>query len=220
MGTAGPGTTSEYSRAEERIHCATHLVGIAFMLVAIPWLAVKAASVGDSWRLVSGVVFGASALLLFTSSVVYHSATDAVVKARLRKLDHSAIYVLIAGTYTPLAVGALRGGWGWTLFGLVWGLALAGVLAKTVFGFRSQLASTLLYVGMGWTGIVAIRPLMTALTGHEQAWILAGGLAYMAGVPFYVWKSRRYTHAIWHLFVLAGVACHFVAVLSVMAQHT
>jgi hemolysin III len=216
MGT-GTRIAREYSRAEERIHCATHALGIIFMLVAIPWLAVQAASAGDTRRLVSGMVFGASALLLFTSSVVYHAATDPAIKARLRKLDHSAIYVLIAGTYTPFAVGAMRGGWGWTLFGLVWGLALAGVLAKTVFGFRSQLASVLLYVAMGWTGIVALRPLLTALTGPEQAWLLAGGLAYMAGVPFYVWKSRPYTHAIWHLFVLAGVACHFVAVLSVMA---
>jgi hemolysin III len=208
---------SVYSRTEEIVHCATHAVGIVLMLAGIPWLAVKAASDGDPWRLLSGIVFGASALLLFSSSVVYHAASDPAAKAKLRKLDHSAIYVLIAGSYTPIALGALRGSWGWTLLGLVWALALAGVLAKTVFGFRSQLASTLLYLAMGWIGVIAAQPLMTALTGHEKAWLVAGGLAYTLGVPFYIWKSRRYTHAVWHLFVLAGVACHFVVVLSVMS---
>jgi hemolysin III len=202
-----------YTRSEELIHIATHALGIVAILVAIPWLAVAGE---DPRRVLSGVIFGVSALLLFTSSVAYHGTSTPVARARLRKLDHSAIYVLIAGTYTPFALGAMRGGWGWTLLGLVWSLALIGVLAKTVFNFRSHVASTLLYVAMGWIGVVAIRPLMTALTGNEQAWIVAGGLAYMGGVPFYMWKSRRYTHAVWHLFVLAGVACHFVAVLSVM----
>jgi hemolysin III len=124
---------------------------------------------------------------------------------------------MIAGTYTPFALGVLGGAWGWTLFGLVWGLALVGILAKTTLGFRFHVSSVLLYLGMGWLGVIAARPLMQALTTQELAWIVAGGLAYTAGVPFYLWKKRRYTHAIWHLFVLAGVACHFVAVLSVMA---
>ena len=107
--------------------------------------------------------------------------------------------------------------WRWTLFGLVWGLALAGIVAKLTLRFRFPLASTLLYVAMGWIGVVAARPLMQGLSPAELAWIVAGGLTYTAGVPFYLWKGRRYTHAVWHLFVLAGVACHFVAVLSVMA---
>jgi hemolysin III len=207
-----------YTRQEELAHCATHALGLVAALIAIPWLAWTARAGGDPLRLLSGIIFGVSSLLLFSSSVTYHAASSPAAKARLRKLDHSAIYVLIAGTYTPFAMGVLRGGWGWSLLGLVWGLALAGILAKTVLEIRSHFASALLYLAMGWIGIVAAKPMMTALSGHEKAWILAGGLAYTIGVPFYLWKSRRYTHAVWHLFVLAGVACHFVAVLSAMQR--
>ena len=208
----------DYSRAEEVAHVATHGLGITASLAAIAWLAVAATTAGAGpWRLTGGLVFGVSALILFTTSVAYHSATSPRLKPRLRLLDHSAIYLLIAGTYTPFALGVLGGGWGWTLFGLVWGLALLGILAKTTLGFRFHVSSVLLYLGMGWLGVIAARPLMQSLTTHELTWIVAGGLAYTAGVPFYMWKGRRFAHAIWHLFVLAGAACHFVAVLSVMA---
>jgi len=207
----------DYSRAEELAHVATHGVGIAASLVGIAWLAMAAAAAGAGpWRTTGGLVFGVTALTLFTTSVAYHAADSPRLKPRLRLLDHSAFYLLIAGTYTPFALGVLGGAWGWTLFGLVWGLALVGILAKTTLGFRFPVSSVLLYLGMGWLGVIAARPLMHALTMHELTWIVAGGLAYTAGVPFYLWKGRRYTHAIWHLFVLAGVACHFVAVLSVM----
>ena len=207
----------DYSRAEELAHVATHGIGLAASLVGIAWLVAAAAAAGAGpWRLTGGVVFGVSALTLFLTSVAYHAATSPRLKPRLRLLDHSAIYLLIAGTYTPFALGVLGGAWGWTLFGLVWGLALAGILAKTTLGFRFPVSSVLLYLGMGWLGVIAARPLMQTLTTHELTWIVAGGLAYTAGVPFYMWKGRRFTHAIWHLFVLAGVACHFVAVLSVM----
>jgi hemolysin III len=209
---------NDYSRGEELAHCATHGLGVVASLAGIPWLLAAAVANGASpWRASGGVIFGASALLLFTTSVLYHATTSPRLRPRLRLLDHSAIYVLIAGTYTPFALGVLGGAWGWTLFGLVWGLALAGIIAKTTLGFRFPLASTLLYLAMGWIGVVAARPLMQSLSPSELAWIVAGGLAYTAGVPFYLWKGRRYTHAVWHLFVLAGVACHFVAVLSVMA---
>lgn len=208
----------DYSRVEEFAHVATHGLGIAASLVGIAWLVIAAAAAGAGpWRVTGGVVFGVSALILFTTSVAYHAASSPRLKPKLRLLDHSAIYLLIAGTYTPFALGVLGGAWGWTLFGLVWGLALVGILAKTTLGFRFHVSSVLLYLGMGWLGVIAARPLMQALTTQELAWIVAGGLAYTAGVPFYLWKKRRYTHAIWHLFVLAGVACHFVAVLSVMA---
>lgn len=211
---------ASYPAREERIHWITHAVGVAAGLIAIPWLVATAAGTGDPWRIVSGVIFGLSALLLFATSVAYHAATEPRTKSRLRRLDHSAIYLLIAGSYTPFTLGVLRGPWGWSLFGVVWGLALAGILAKTILGVRFRLASTLLYVGMGWVGVVAARPLMQALSGHELAWIAAGGLVYTAGVPFYLWKSKPYTHAVWHVFVLAGAACHFVAVLSVMTPRT
>lgn len=210
-------SSAPYSPGEEVAHWLTHGVGILASLVAIPLLAVTAAVAGDAWRLTSGVIFGASALLLFTTSVLYHAVQAPRAKARLRLLDHSAIYLLIAGSYTPFTLGVMRGTWGWTLFGIVWGLAAVGILAKTTLGVRFHLASTLMYLAMGWIGVVAARPLMHALTSHEIAWIIAGGLAYTAGVPFYLWKSRRYTHAAWHVFVLAGVTCHFVAVLSVMS---
>jgi hemolysin III len=211
-------TPNLYSHGEEIAHVATHAVGIALSIAAIVALLLAANANGaGAWRAAGGVIFGASALLLFTTSVLYHAARSPHLKPRLRLLDHSAIYVLIAGTYTPLALGVLGGTWGWTLFSLVWGLAVLGVAAKTVLGFRFHLSSTLLYLAMGWIGVVAAKPLLESLSRHELTWIVAGGLAYTLGVPFYLWKGRRYTHAIWHLFVLAGVACHFVAVLSMMA---
>ena len=214
-------TPNPYSRGEEFAHVATHVVGIVLSAVAIVVLPLAADARGaGTWRATGGVIFGASALLLFTTSVLYHAVRSSRLKPRLRLLDHSAIYVLIAGTYTPFALGVLGGTWGWTLFGLVWGLAVLGVAAKTVLGFRFHLSSTLLYLAMGWIGVIAAGPLLETLTRHELAWIVAGGLAYTLGVPFYLWKSRRYTHAVWHLFVLAGVACHFVAVLSVMAPRS
>ena len=209
---------NDYSRGEELAHWVTHALGMVASLAGIAWLLATAVANGAGpWRAVGGVVFGASALLLFTTSVLYHSATSTRLKPCLRLLDHAAIYVLIAGTYTPLALGVLGGAWGWTLFGLVWGMALAGNAAKLTLGFRFPLASTLLYLAMGWIGVVAARPLLASLTTTELTWIVAGGLAYTAGVPFYLWKNRPYAHAVWHLFVLAGVACHFVAVLSMMA---
>jgi hemolysin III len=211
-------STAEYSRKEEIAHVATHALGIVASIVAIVWLLVAATSNGASaWRTAGGVIFGASALLLFTTSVLYHGSTSPQLKPRLRLLDHSAIYVLIAGTYTPIALGVLGGTWGWTLFGVVWGIALLGIIAKTVLGFRFQVSSTVLYLAMGWIGVLLAKPLMATLTQHELTWIVAGGLAYTLGVPFYAWKGRPYMHAVWHLFVLAGVTCHFIAVLSVMA---
>lgn len=205
-----------YDRPEEIVHCAMHAVGIAGSLVAIPWLVATAATHGDTWRLVGGLIFAICALLMFSTSVAYHAASDARLKMRLRTLDHSAIYLLIAGTYTPITLGVMRGGWGWSIFGVLWALALLGIIAKTTLGFRFHLTSTALYLAMGWIGVAAAKPIFASLSGYELAWIVAGGLAYTAGVPFYLWKSRRFTHAAWHLFVLLGVTCHFVAVLSMM----
>jgi hemolysin III len=162
------------------------------------------------------MVFGFTALAMFVTSVIYHWASHPERKVVLRKLDHSAIYLLIAGTYTPFALVAMEPVWGWTLFGVAWTLAVIGVIAKNTVGFRYPKLSLAMYVGMGWMAVVAIKPLTDSLTGTQLAWILAGGLFYTGGVPFYVWKSKRYTHAVWHLFVLAGAACHFVAVLSVV----
>jgi len=208
---------STYTPREEALHRASHWLGIGGVLVAIPLLVSAGLQGGDPRRLLGGVIFAVAALAMFVTSVRYHSATDPNVRLLRRRFDHSAIYLLIAGTYTPFTLGVLRGGWGWTLFGLVWGLLAIGILAKTTnLGFRFHRTSALLYLAMGWIGIVAAEPLMQALTRSELAWLVAGGLCYTLGVPFYLWKSRPYTHAAWHAFVLAGVACHFMAVWSVM----
>jgi hemolysin III len=203
-----------YSRPEELVHSLTAALGIVACAIAIPWLV--QVSVTDPWRLATALVFGVSALAMFVTSVVYHWASRPELKLLLRKLDHSAIYLLIAGTYTPFTLVAMERAWGLTLFGIVWTLALLGIVAKFTFGFRFPRMSLALYLGMGWMSLLAIKPLIEALSGAQLAWILAGGLLYTAGTPFYAWKSRRYTHAVWHLFVLAGVACHFIAVLSVV----
>jgi hemolysin III len=185
-------------------------------VVAIPWLAMLALQGRDPWLVAGGLVFGISALLMFTTSVLYHAATNPRARLVLRRFDHAAIYLLIAGTYTPFTLGVLKGTWGWSIAGVVWGLAVLGIVFKTTsLGFRFHKASVLLYLVMGWIVIVAIKPLMRSLDAAELGWLVAGGLCYTGGVAFYLWKSRPYTHAVWHLFVLAGVACHFVAVLLV-----
>jgi len=203
-----------YSRPEELAHSLTAGLGIVACVIAIPWLVWV--SFGDAWRLTTGLVFGVSALAMFVTSVIYHWARNPELKLRLRRLDHSAIYLLIAGTYTPFALVAMERTWGWTLFGVVWAIAVFGVIAKNTIGFRYPKLSVALYLVMGWIAMIGIKPLIEGLSGAELAWMLAGGILYTAGVPFYVWKSKRYTHAVWHLFVLGGVACHFVAVLSVV----
>lgn len=206
--------TPPYSRPEELAHALTAGLGIVACAVALPWLAYV--SFGDTARLIAALVFGASALAMFVTSVIYHWERDPGRKVAFRKLDHAAIYLLIAGTYTPVALLALRGVQGWVLFAIVWTLAALGIVAKTTVGFRFPRLSTLLYLAMGWICILVIQPLSVNLTGAELTWLIAGGLVYTAGVPFYVWKSRRFTHAIWHLFVLGGVACHFAAVVSLV----
>jgi hemolysin III len=209
-----PSPRPPYSRPEEFAHAATAALGIAFCAIAIPWLI--SVSARDPWRLTGALAFGCSALAMFVTSVLYHWAREPGLKLLLRRLDHSAIYLLIAGTYTPFTLIAMDGNWGWALFGVVWALAAFGVIAKTTVGFRYPRLSLWLYLGMGWLIVLAIKPLRESLTAQELGWIAAGGFFYTAGVAFYVWKSRRYTHAIWHLFVLAGVVCHFFAVLSVV----
>jgi len=203
-----------YSQREEFLNCAVHVVGIVACLGAIPLLVVTAHRTGDPWLLASGLVFGLSALLMFTTSVLYHAAKNPSLRLRLRRVDHAAIYLLIAGTYTPFTLGALRGSWGWTLAAVVWTLALLGIVFKTTsLGFRFHRTSVALYLVMGWLAVVAAKPLMQQLSGLELGWLVAGGLCYTGGVAFYLWKSRPYTHAIWHVFVLAGSVCHYIAVV-------
>jgi hemolysin III len=209
-----PSPALTYSRPEELAHALTGGLGIAACTLAIPWLIWVAA--GDLPRLLAALAFGCSALAMFVTSVIYHWEHRPERKVAFRKLDHAAIYLLIAGTYTPVALLALPGTAGWVLFAVVWTLAVLGIVAKTTVGFRFPRLSTLLYLAMGWICVLVIQPLSQNLTGAELAWLIGGGLVYTAGVPFYVWKTRRYTHAVWHLFVLGGVACHFAAVVSLV----
>ena len=208
-------TAPVYSSTEELIHALTAGLGIIACVVAIPWLAWVSA--GDAPRMVAALVFGCSALTMFITSVIYHAARPAGPQARAAQVRSCRdLHLLIAGTYTPVTLVAMRDAWGWVLFASVWALAAFGIIAKTTVGFRFPRLSVFLYLGMGWLGVIAFRPIADSLSSAELAWIVAGGLIYTAGVPFYVWKSRRYTHAVWHLFVLGGVACHFAAVLSMV----
>jgi hemolysin III len=212
-------STVRYSSGEEIAHSVTHGVGAVASLAAIPLLVVTAALHGDAFRIVGGVAFGVTALMMFLTSTLYHAVQGPRAKTVLRTLDHSAIYLLIAGTYTPFTIGVMRGSMGWTLFGVVWALAVVGIAAKISGRLRIPMLSTALYVAIGWIGILGIKQLSASLTPEQLAWLLAGGALYTCGVPFYVWKRRPYAHAVWHLFVLAGVGCHFVAVLSLMRAH-
>ncbi len=207
---------STYTPLEERLHVAIHGAGLLAGVIATFWLLSQATVAASGWRVLGVAVFGLSAILVFTTSTIYHSSVDPVARLRWRQLDHSAIFLLIAGTYTPFAVGVLGGMWGWSLFGVLWAIAALGIAAKVLVGFRYPRLSTAAYLAMGWAGLAAIKPLMAALSAETLSWIVAGGLFYTLGVPFYVWKSRRFTHAIWHVMVLAGVGCHFVAVYGTL----
>lgn len=201
------------SRREELANALTHGSGLAASLVGLPVLVLAAASRGTTRQLVACAIFATSLVLLYAASTIYHALRSARAKHVMRVLDHIAIYVLIAGTYTPFALGVLHGAWGWTLLGLVWGLAALGVVHKLVLAFRFPLLSTLLYLGMGWMAVIAVGPLTRALPGAALWLLVAGGLCYTAGVPFYLRDRLRYRHAVWHLFVLAGSGFHYAAVL-------
>ena len=199
---------------EELWNTLTHGIGAVASVAAGAVLIVFAALYGNAWQIVGASIFVAALVLLYTASTVYHGALHPVWKKRLEILDHSAIYVLIAGTYTPFLLVTLNGPWGWSLFGVVWGLAVVGIGFKLFFTGRFELLSTLIYVLMGWLIVVAIQPLTASMSAWGLAWLVAGGLAYTVGTYFYLNKKLRFAHPVWHLFVLAGSACHFVSVWS------
>lgn len=186
-------------------------MGLVAALVAMPFLIGYALRRGDVLFLVGACVFAATVVLLYCASTLYHAWPRGKAKHVLRIIEHSAIFLLIAGTYTPFILGALRGAWGWTIGGLVWGLAVIGVLLKAATGVRYPALSLTLYVAMGWLMLVAVRPLWLRVPMPGLVWLLLGGLAYMAGVAFFTAK-RRYAHFVWHLFVLAGTTCHYIAI--------
>ncbi|MEP7187119.1 MAG: hemolysin III family protein [Rhodanobacter sp.] len=205
---------AEQTWGEELANALSHGVGLLLAIVGLPFLVVRADHLGSGYAMAGALSFGGSAVLLYLASTLYHAIPQPRVKAILRALDHMAIYLLIAGTYTPITLGVLRGGWGWALFGLIWGLALAGMLFKALGGLRFPHLSTALYVAMGWVGLIAIHPLWVHMEAGGLIWLSAGGLAYSLGVVFFVLDEKvRYSHFIWHLFVLTGTTCHFFAVL-------
>lgn len=211
--TTRPAATPAAIR-EEIANALTHGLGATAALAGGAVLITLAAIHGDRWQLIGAIVFGACLLLLYLASTLYHAIQHPVIKGRLKVLDHCAIYLLIAGTYTPFTLVGLRGPWGWGLFAAIWSLAVAGVVFKLFFTGRFKRLSTLIYIAMGWLVIVAIKPLLAAIDAWTFGWLLAGGICYTLGTVFYHRPSLRYSHAIWHLFVIAGSVCHYVAVLA------
>ena len=197
---------------EEIANAVTHGIGAVLSVVGLVLLIVRAEQTGDPWRLLSFTIFGITMVMLYVTSTLYHSLAHTRAREVFKVLDHSLIYVLIAGTYTPFALINLRGPWGWSLFGVLWGLAIAGILFKLVFAGHFHRASTVLYLAMGWMGVIAAKPLLAEVPTGALGWLLGGGVAYSLGTAFYMRRSLKYHHAVWHLFVLAGTACHFVAV--------
>jgi hemolysin III len=198
---------------EEIANSVTHGVGLLLSIVALPTLVIVAVRRHDAWQIVGGAIYGLTLVLLYTASTLYHALPAPRAKDVFRVLDHAAIYLFIAGTYTPFALGVLRGKWGWSLLAAVWALAAVGIVLKATRGFRYAWLSTAVYLAMGWLIVVALRPLVAQIGIDGLAWLLAGGVAYTAGVIFFAWDRLRYGHMVWHLFVLAGSICHFVAVL-------
>jgi len=201
----------------ERFNGYTHLCGALLATAGAVVLVVLASLKGDPWRITAFAVYGASLVLLYTASTLYHS-TRGRAKAIFRKIDHAAIYLLIAGTYTPFALVTLNGTWGWTLFGMVWGLAAVGIAQELLFARGSRALSLVIYLVMGWSAIAAVVPLVESLGWTGLAWLAAGGVIYTVGIVFYVFdKKVRHFHGIWHLFVLGGSAVHYTAVLLFVA---
>jgi hemolysin III len=197
----------------EKLNAVTHLVGAALALAGAAVLVVVAASSGDPWKVVSVSIYGVTLVLLYTVSVLYHSLRGRA-KDILRELDHQSIYLLIAGSYTPFCLVTLRGPWGWSLLGVVWGLAVLGGLQDLRSKSGARILAVVIYVVMGWAALVAVAPLLDALGPVGFAWVAAGGLFYTLGIVFYALDTRlTHAHAVWHLFVLAGSAAHYYAIL-------
>jgi len=200
-------------QSEERLNTVSHLLGAALALAGLVTLVAQASAKGDPWKIVSFSVYGVTLTALYSFSTLYH-ASRGKAKAILQKIDHSAIYTLIAGTYTPFTLVTLRGAWGWPIFGTIWGLAIIGIVQDTLLARKRRILSVIIYLLMGWLVIIAIRPLVRVLPIAGLAWMLAGGLLYTVGVIFYSWdKKIPYGHGIFHVFVLAGSICHYIAVI-------
>ncbi len=207
------GNKRRQTQAEEIANSVTHAIGVGLAIAALVVLTVFAALKGDPWRVVGFSVYGATLVFVYAASTLYHSFQSPRVKRLFRELDHVAIFLLIAGTYTPVTLIAMRGPWGWTIFGLIWALALVGIAAKFTLARRVRGLSTTLYLVMGWMVVVAVGPLLESVPPGLVLWLLAGGIFYSLGVIFWALHRMPFHHAVWHLFVLAGSTCHFIGML-------
>lgn len=198
---------------EEIANSISHGLALLLAIAALPVLVLSAAKIGSTGFTIGVAVFGTTIVMLYLASTLYHSLTHVRAKQFFRKVDHCAIFLLIAGSYTPFALGVLRGPWGWTLLTIVWVLAVAGIAMKVVAGHRHWWFSIVLYLVMGWLAVVAVKPILTLVPLPGILLILAGGIAYSGGLAFFAAHRLRYNHFIWHLFVMAGTFCHYLAVL-------
>ena len=208
-----PGCLRRQSLGEEIANSVSHGLGLLIALVSGPVLVTAAARQGGLTAIIGSGIFTLTLVLLYLTSTLYHALPHNKAKRLFQVFDHAAIFLLIAGTYTPFTLGVLHGGWGWVLLALVWGLAAVGVGVKVISGIRYPRLSTYLYIGMGWLALIAIRPVWLSVPLGGIMWLVAGGVAYTAGVGFFAAEQRRYSHFVWHLFVLAGSICHILAVL-------
>ncbi len=202
--------------SEEFANAITHGIGLGLAIAALVVLVVYANLRGDIWHLAGFAVFGLTLITLYLASTIYHSFPDGKWKKTLRIIDHASIFLLIAGTYTPVTLTAMRGPWGWTIFGIVWAIALLGILLKIFFMNKLKYLSLILYIAMGWLIVIAIRPLIESVGTTSLIFLVAGGLFYTLGTIFYAWKNLPYNHAIWHMFVLGGSISHFFAVFYLL----
>ena len=201
-----------YSPIEEKINIISHATGFILSIVAFVLLVMRASLHGDVWQIVSFSIFGASLIILYGASTLYHSAKKPVLRNKLNIIDHASIYVLIAGTYTPFTLVTLKGTIGWVIFGISWGLALTGIILKLFFTGKYDLISTIMYVFMGWVIVFAIKPLIHHLPLEGLLWLFAGGISYTIGAILYSINKIKFNHAIFHMLVLIGSFCHFVSV--------
>jgi len=205
---------------EEIVNSITHGLGVVLSIAGLIVLVVLGAIHGNAWHVVSFSIYGSTLIILYLASTLYHSFQKPKLKRVFKILDHSAIYVLIAGTYTPFMLVNLRGPWGWSLFGIIWGLAILGIIFKLFFIDRYERLSLVIYLLMGWICIVAAKQMMLEIPMGGLAWLIAGGLLYTLGVLFFRWEKLRYNHAIWHLFVLGGSICHYFSILFYVLPKT
>jgi hemolysin III len=203
---------------EEIANSIVHGIGAGLSITALALLVVFSARTGDAWRIVSSSIYGSTLVFLYMSSTMYHGLAHPGAKRLFKIFDHASIFLLIAGTYTPIALVTLRGPWGWTIFGLIWAMAIGGILAKIFFIGKFKGLSVAIYIAMGWLIVIAINPLLKVAPPGLMTWMLIGGLCYTFGVIFYALKKPLYFHFVWHLFVLAGSICHFFGILFYVSR--